>query len=78
MLKHDQIIDATGGSFRRFQKIALLACMISYASEGYLVYNMVYLCLMPLYSCQDEYGSIYPCHNIDTCSSSVVHIEIEE
>ena len=52
--------------------------MISYATEGYLVYNMVYLCLMPIYSCDNLKGDFYECSNYETCSSEVLDFRVEK
>lgn len=69
MIAHDEIIKKNGGSFGRFQKFALSACTLSYASDGFLVYNLVYLCLMPDYSCVGEDGVSVQCSAEQTCES---------
>ena len=75
--EHDKIIDLAGGSFGKFQEVVMVACMISYAAEGYLVYNIVYLCLMPSYSCNNLKGEFYECSNYETCSAEVLEFQIE-
>ena len=76
--EHDRIIDLAGGTFGKFQKTVLAACMISYAAEGFLVYNMVYLCMMPVFSCNNLRGEYYECSNFETCSSEVLDFRVEK
>ena len=55
-LKHDEIIERIGGSMGRFQWIAYYATLVGFCTEGFLVYNLAFLNLLPQYVCFDELG----------------------
>ena len=63
-LKHDEII---GNSREKFQIMAFISCLIAFSMEGYLVYNLAYLNLLPIYNCIDESGSSKACSRQHTC-----------
>lgn len=66
ILDYDQIIIRVGG-FGRFQWLANLMTMISFITEGCLIYSFAFLTLMPDYICLSSTGSPQSCTNQDTC-----------
>jgi hypothetical protein len=63
-LKHDEIIE---NSFSKFQVIAFCSCLIAFSVEGYIIYNLAYLNLLPIYNCFDVDGTKFPCDRHETC-----------
>mmetsp|Transcript_6148 Transcript_6148/g.9877 ORF Transcript_6148/g.9877 Transcript_6148/m.9877 type:complete len:254 (+) Transcript_6148:84-845(+) len=70
---HDEIISRTGGPWGRFQLIVLFACLISFSTEGFLIYNLAYLNLPPPYYCIDGSGFVNSCEMGDTCENIYNH-----
>jgi hypothetical protein len=69
MPEHDGYIRQVGGSFSRFHLMSFFGLMICNATNGYFVYNLVYLLLFPKYHCIDEFGVEMPCKRLQTCHS---------
>jgi len=67
-LKHDEIIERIGGSCGRFQFISYYATMIAFVTEGYLIYNLAFLNLLPEYVCIDALGVGRDCNRYATCT----------
>ena len=66
--KHDEIIEMLGGSAGFFQVIVFVASVISFATEGFLIYNLAYLNFLPIYMCVNQKdGSTFQCERLDTC-----------
>lgn len=63
-LKHDEIIDSASS---KFQIVAFASCLIAFSMEGFLVYNLAYLNLLPIYNCFSEDGTSSVCHRQQTC-----------
>lgn len=61
---HDEYIAKTGGSFSKFHMMSFIGLMITNATNGYLVYNLVFLLLFPKYHCIDEFGVAFPCKRL--------------
>jgi hypothetical protein len=56
----------------RFQMIALFMTYIAFVMEGYVVYPLSLLALMPAYICFDESGE-HSCSNLETCDAQYNH-----
>ena len=65
---HDEIIAKLGGSAGFFQVMVFLASVISFATEGFLIYNLAYLNFLPTYMCVNKDGSTFQCERLETCS----------
>lgn len=69
--RHDDIIKRMGGSIAHFQRIAYVACLISFSTEAFLVYNLAFLNLQPKYKCVDSSKrEPFNCKREATCSSN--------
>ena len=49
--------------------MSYIGLMICNSTNGYLVYNLVFLLLYPKYHCIDEFGVATPCKRLATCES---------
>lgn len=67
-LKHDEIIERIGGSCGRFQIMSYYATMVAFITEGFLIYNLAFLNLLPKYVCIDALGDFKDCDRLDTCT----------
>lgn len=65
--KHDDIIQMLGGSAGFFQVMVFLASVISFATEGFLIYNLAFLNFLPTYICVNKDGSTFQCERLETC-----------
>ena len=60
-----------GGSLAHFQRIAYVACLISFSTEAFLVYNLAYLNLQPKYKCVNSAKpEAFVCKREATCSAN--------
>ena len=73
-LKHDDVIERIGGSAGVFQIVSFLVCMIVFSTEAFLIYNLAFLNLEPVYSCNVGNNVIKtPCPRVVTCSARFNH-----
>ena len=61
-----------GGSITHFQRVVYVACLFSFSTEAFLVYNLAFLNLQPHYKCVTagkEVGEPFTCKREATCSA---------
>ena len=68
--KHDEIVARIGGSTTRFHKLAYMACLISFSTEAYLIYNLAFLNLLPTFYCSNGVDSPFVCSRHMTCQDA--------
>eukprot|EP00347_Sterkiella_histriomuscorum_P023726 403333595 len=65
---YEQILDRVGG-FGKFQVIGVAMSIISFITEGCLIYSFSFLTLMPDYLCNDDgLSTPYHCQKAQTCT----------
>jgi hypothetical protein len=72
-LKHDDVIARTGGSAGAFQVLSFTVCLIVFSTEAFLIYNLAFLNLQPVYSCMSGDRLLTPCPRQATCSAQYNH-----
>ena len=75
--RHDEIIARLGGSLTKFQKLAYIACLISFSTEAYLIYNLAFLNFLPSYTCSNGVDPPFACTREMTCTPAFNHLVSE-